>query len=141
MKNVSEYVLICQKWEESERGWGTRPDGYSLHVTDADRKAFIKEYWDGMPDTVPHEYGRPCGTPYACPVHKRLWEYVKRDRNGRRFSGSAPYPGGSDGWYGENPPMLTDEKNVKGMIRTDEEDASLKKVWEELVKKYLPEME
>ena len=38
--------VVCQYWEESERGWGVRPDGCSLHLTEADRKQFIKEYWD-----------------------------------------------------------------------------------------------
>lgn len=34
--------VIVQKWEESERGWGTRPDGYSIHPDDAARKRFMR---------------------------------------------------------------------------------------------------
>ena len=42
--------VIKQLWEESERGWGIRPDGYSLHLNNEDRKQFIKEYWALLPD-------------------------------------------------------------------------------------------
>lgn len=34
MKHGKRHGVICQKWEESERGWGTRPNGYSLHLAD-----------------------------------------------------------------------------------------------------------
>ena len=34
--------VVVQKWEESERGWGTRPDGFSLHLTEAYIQAFIE---------------------------------------------------------------------------------------------------
>jgi len=55
--------VIRQDWLESERGWGFRPDGYSLHLTEEDRKSYIKAYWDRMPDQVPDEYSRPSGDP------------------------------------------------------------------------------
>lgn len=56
--------LLCQVWEETERGWGTRPDGYSLHVSHEALEAYVKAYWNGMPDYVPNEYSRPYGLPY-----------------------------------------------------------------------------
>lgn len=56
--------LLVQDWEEMERGWGSRPDGYSLHLDDEDRKRFIKAYWDKMPNHVPDEYSTPYGEPY-----------------------------------------------------------------------------
>jgi hypothetical protein len=92
------YTLICQKWVESERGWGTRPDGYSLHVTDEDRRSFVKEYWKEMPDVVPDEYSRPDGTPYLIEVNEETYKLVKRTKNGERFFDTAPGSGGSDGW-------------------------------------------
>jgi hypothetical protein len=33
--------VVYQSWLESERGWGVRPDGYSLHLSLGDRKRFI----------------------------------------------------------------------------------------------------
>jgi hypothetical protein len=58
--------LICQKWEESERGYGTRPDGYSLHRSRAALHEYIQEYNDKLPPEPPDEYSRPCGEPYEC---------------------------------------------------------------------------
>lgn len=55
----------CVEWEESERGWGVRPDGWSLHLTDQDAYKYIRLYWDGMPDSTPDEYSRPVGEAYG----------------------------------------------------------------------------
>ncbi|QQG45187.1 MAG: hypothetical protein HYW89_04285 [Candidatus Sungiibacteriota bacterium] len=92
------YRVVCQKWLESERGWGTRPDGYSLHLTDKEREQFIKEYWDRMPDQAPDEYSRDDGDPYVCEVSEAIFKKIKESRNGIRCWGTAPYPGGTDGW-------------------------------------------
>ena len=46
------HTAICQLWEESERGWGCRPDGYSLHKGVETCIAYVTEYWAGMPDSV-----------------------------------------------------------------------------------------
>jgi hypothetical protein len=87
-------LVIVQKWEESERNWGVRPDGYSIHLTEADRKAYIKEYWDRMPNETPDEYSRPAGTPYTAEV-----DDVKITGHGIRFNGNNyPGSGGTDGW-------------------------------------------
>lgn len=66
-----------QSWEESERGWGQRPDGYSLHLTEQDAKDYAKGYMDEqkrffrvnyhvrqLGESVPQEYNRPAGHPY-----------------------------------------------------------------------------
>ncbi len=29
---MKEKTVIIQNWEESERGWGTRPDGWTIHI-------------------------------------------------------------------------------------------------------------
>jgi hypothetical protein len=95
-----KYCVVCQKWEESERGWGTRPDGYSLHLSFADLKIFINEYWDGMPDEVPDEYSRPDGTPYRCLVDKKIYEEIKaKAKNHGKWYFDHDYPSGDiDGW-------------------------------------------
>jgi len=98
MAEEKKYQVVCQKWEESERDWGTRPDGYSLHLTDNDREAYIRDYWDSMPDSVPDEYSRPDGTPYLCPVNEETWNEIKASKNGIRSFDSVPYPYGKDGW-------------------------------------------
>ena len=99
MPSKSKHEVIVQKWEESELGWGTRPDGYSLHMTDADREAFITEYWDGMPDEVQDEYTRPDGTSYKATVNAKVFKRVQASKkNGIRYYGKSPGDGGRDGW-------------------------------------------
>lgn len=79
-------VAICQKWEESERGWGVRSDGYSVHLTEDDRAAYIAAYWDRMPSSVPDEYERPAGVPYICEIDADLYQQLAEGKNqGLRF--------------------------------------------------------
>jgi hypothetical protein len=73
-----------QDWLESEAGWGARPDGYSLHADEADRDAFVKEYWDRMPNEVPDEYSRPHGDGYTVEVDEVMYKAVVESRNGIR---------------------------------------------------------
>lgn len=91
MENKNEVVV--QKWEESERGWGTRPDGFSLHLTEADLQAFIERYWACMPDSVPDEYSRPDGKPYKSLVDDEIFAEVKASFNGIRSYGKPPVSG------------------------------------------------
>ncbi len=98
MTESKTFRVLCQKWEESERGWGTRPDGYSLHLSVADKDAFIRKYWDGMPDSVSDEYSRPDGTPYWCEVAEVVYKKVKASSLGISEYGTPPGSGGSDGW-------------------------------------------
>jgi len=99
-------LVIVQKWEESERGFGTRPDGYSLHLTEADRETYVKEYWDGMPDTAPEEYSRPDGTPYAAEVDEVTFASVQASKNGiRSYDRKLPGTGGTDGWIPSRRPI------------------------------------
>ena len=92
------FNVVCQKWEESEQGWGTRPDGYSLHLTEEHRVEYIAEYWAGMPKKIPDEYSRPDGQPYLCEVSAAIYEEVKASKNGRAYTGSPPGSQGVDGW-------------------------------------------
>lgn len=114
--------VICQKWEESERGWGCRPDGFSLHLTEDDRASFVYAHWETLPDSVPDEYSRPSGTPFECPVTDALFERIKAAKNGvygwtlhnEGLIASAtayPWPGGNDGWTMKDPPRFDVEKS------------------------------
>lgn len=59
-----------QKWTERERGWGQRPDGYTLHIDKDDIDRFVKAMRDreaaqGFGEhNVPDEYSSPEGKPY-----------------------------------------------------------------------------
>jgi hypothetical protein len=84
----SKKLVIAQKWEESELGFGFRPDGYSLHLTHEDRKAFVGEYWAAMPEKLPNIYSRPTikrdGSACAeqIPVGIETYEKIRRSKNG-----------------------------------------------------------
>jgi len=81
-KSLEKMAIVRQDWLESERGWGTRPDGCSLHETLEDCRQFVKEYWDKMPASVPDEYSRPLGEPYITKVNKKMYAEVKESDNG-----------------------------------------------------------
>ena len=81
-----QYNVVCQEWLESERGWGIRPDGISLHLTMDDCTQYIKDYWEEMPGFVPDEYSRPFGEPYMKKVSAEDYRQIKVSENGiRRF--------------------------------------------------------
>ena len=94
----NKMIVVCQKWEESERGWGTRPDGYSLHLTESSRQAFCQEYWDKMPQFAPDEYSREDGRPYFVKVTEKVFTEIKKSKNVIQCFGSPPV--GLDGQPG-----------------------------------------
>lgn len=56
--------LWIMEWEESERGWGVRPDGYSIHASKEAYETYLANYRSRMPKEVPNEYDRPaCSEP------------------------------------------------------------------------------
>jgi hypothetical protein len=76
------YVAYLITWTESERGWGYRPDGASLHLTQDDAKKYLKAYWDRMPTEVPHEYSRndsDTGTLVA--ISPTMYKELKNSKN------------------------------------------------------------
>jgi|GEM_PF-5565794 len=77
--------VVVQLWMEAEAGWGTRPDGYSLHKDEAARAAYVKATWGSRPkDTVPDEYSFPSGK-YEGEVDKETYELVNASETGLRF--------------------------------------------------------
>ncbi len=76
-KNKGLLALYAIEWEESERGWGVRPDGYSFHRSPEEAKEFIEEYQKKLPKEVPDEYSRPSYTkPKLIEVSEGLYDYV-----------------------------------------------------------------
>lgn len=86
--------VVVQKWEESERGWGVRPDGYSVHPNGAALKRYVSAYWAGMPNQAPDEYSRPSGTPYVTELEV---DFAGKDGI-RYWQNNYPGSGGVDGW-------------------------------------------
>lgn len=90
--------VVCRKWEESERGWGVRPDGYSLHLSSVHLADFIREHRDARhADHVPNIYDFPSdasGATYACIINDdELFIEIAKSKNGiRRFDNYYPVP-------------------------------------------------
>ena len=84
-KNQNLEDAIYVSWEESERDWGVRPDGFSLHLTEKDFWDFEKEYWSKMPREIPYEYSRVAGSPTKVKVSRSLYDKIKKTKNGKRF--------------------------------------------------------
>lgn len=106
---MSNYV-ICQVWEESERGWGCRPDGFTLHLTREDRDAFVEAFWKRQKEqlgaSTPDEYTRTSGDPYKCPVNEAILAQITESENGTWSRGSAPWPASGGGWKPDKPKRL-----------------------------------
>ena len=68
-------VAVVQYWEESERGWGVRPDGLSLHKSMSDRDSYVKEQNDKLPK-VPDEHTRVSGDPKPVDVSDEVFAQI-----------------------------------------------------------------
>ena len=84
------HTVVCQEWLESERGWGQRPDGCSLHLSESDRQAYCNAYWEqekknNLEGYVPDEYSREAGHPTLLDVSDDLYEKIKNNANGIRL--------------------------------------------------------
>jgi len=91
--------VIVQKWEESERGWGVRPDGYSIHKDKEALHRYVTAYWNGMPAWALDTYSRPSGTPYEADIDADIFDLLERHDPGiRMFHNNYPGTGGKDGW-------------------------------------------
>ena len=78
-------IAWLQSWEESEAGWGQRPDGYSLHLTEQAAKDYTRGYMDEqkrqLGPTTPHTYNRPAGKPYQVIINDQTLTELKKEGN------------------------------------------------------------
>ena len=70
--------IILQLWEESERGWGTRPDGCSIHTDIDERKKFLNKIYQKRENDiqVPDEYDRIVGEEIEAFVDDSIYQKV-----------------------------------------------------------------
>lgn len=89
-------IVLCQRWEESEKGWGVRPTGYSLHLTEDDLKEYIKLHWGTyVPprESPPDEYERPAGLFYCTKITSEVYNKLLRSKKSFGLSfNSRQYP-------------------------------------------------
>ena len=73
-KKIALKLALCQLWTEYERGWGSRPDGCSLHLGEENHKKFCAAYWQNMPSNAPDEYSTEDGDPFLAVVNIELYD-------------------------------------------------------------------
>lgn len=64
-----------QYWEESERGWGVRPDGCSIHLDLKSHTIYVDEVYRDRTfhHHVPDEYDRIVGNPIEVDLSEKLY--------------------------------------------------------------------
>lgn len=72
-------ALYSIEWEESERGWGCRPDGFSFHRSEQEANQYVTDFQARLPKEVPDEYSRPCGRPRLIEVSESLYKHVMKN--------------------------------------------------------------
>jgi len=75
--------VLLQHWEESERGWGVRPDGASLHLNEISHKIYVDSIYKNRSGDAPHEYDRTVGNPITIEVSDGLYELLSENGNYR----------------------------------------------------------
>ena len=65
---------VFQLWEESERGFGTRPDGCSIHIDSDNRNNYIKSIYDSRKDEVPNIYDKIIGSELEAFIDDELFK-------------------------------------------------------------------
>lgn len=84
----SDYNVWAVQWEESESGWGVRPDGFTLHVSLENAQEYIKEITAerskdyAETERVPHSYSRVDGEPFKVSVTREVHQKIKEAKSG-----------------------------------------------------------
>ena len=76
--------VILQIWEESERGFGSRLDGCSIHLDSNERNNYINMiYTNRESNTIPDEYDRIVGDGIEVFIEDSLFNIIKKDKSVR----------------------------------------------------------
>lgn len=75
--------IVIQLWEESEKGWGVRPNGCTLHTNMIECRKYIVRIYNERDSKVevPNEYDKICGEPLYAQVDDNLYNRVHKDIN------------------------------------------------------------
>lgn len=72
------YPAFVETWTESERGWGTRPDGYTIHLSREAAVKFIEDYnkKHNTAASAPEVYTRADGNLTEIRVGKKTYQQL-----------------------------------------------------------------
>jgi hypothetical protein len=64
--------VLVQAWTETERGWGQRPDGFSIHFDSDQHVNYLVKFQNWQQEkyggVVPDEYDYPDGDPFYAEI-------------------------------------------------------------------------
>jgi hypothetical protein len=73
--------VILQIWEVSERGYGTRSDGCSIHTDSENRNNYIKSIYDSRGDMVPNTYDKIIGSELEAFIDDELFKKLNEEKS------------------------------------------------------------
>lgn len=82
-------TVFVQNWEESERGWGVRPDGFTVHTSKQQHIKYVAWYNETFNNQVlvPAEYTRVSGVPIEVEVDDDLFDKIHQATQLKRDDG------------------------------------------------------
>ncbi len=108
-------TVYIQNWEESERGWGVRPNHFTVHISLKQLNDYVAWYnkTNNNLDEVPDEYIRTSGSPIQCQAEDSLYDRIKSfsEELGRELS-SPHYVIGRPDFFSDDPPKELKEADV-----------------------------
>jgi hypothetical protein len=74
------FPVVMQQWTETERGWGRRPDGITLHLNRAHRDIYVNAFnaKHNSKKATPEEYTFADGEPTVIDVSAEAYEAIKQ---------------------------------------------------------------
>ena len=75
--------IVLQLWEESGRGFGTRPDGCSIHMDVVERDRYVEYIYSSRrgSTSVPDEYERIVGGPVEAYIDDYMFDMLKSEKS------------------------------------------------------------
>lgn len=78
---MEKHIVVAQRWEESERGWGCRDDGWTYHSTTSKLNDYEDNMWNREKEIygnrVPDCYSRRDGPAKLVEVDQFVWELIR----------------------------------------------------------------
>lgn len=73
-------TVFVQNWEESEAGWGVRPDGFTVHISEKQLSDYVNWFNTTFNNKgyVPEEYTRVSGDAITVKVSDELFEKIEK---------------------------------------------------------------
>jgi len=81
-----KYPVVVQNWTEYERGWGSRPDGISIHLSENHRNIYNLEFFKARSSgSVPDEYSNPSDNGFLADVSEEIYLDLAAEKYGLRI--------------------------------------------------------